>query len=267
MELVVTILWPLSLALAGLWAVRIWMMGLVRAYPWLSSYLLLNALVGSCGVVFYFSPMRIGLYKAYDIWWVLAQPIFWVLTFGVVFEIYDHLLDDYRGLQRLGRLVMRGALGAVAAIVAGLAFTDVYRMTDLNRWKVFWLAQEQSIHLVLAGLLFSLFLFQKVFCHYVSPNLRLLFATFGLFLCGDAILSVLRSYLGVSFRPIRDVAGVTLYTACLAAGLARFSAAGERESSLVGLAALSRPALADMAHAASRQLKAFSDRLENILTT
>ncbi len=257
-------IWPLSVILAGLWALRLWRTGLFRRYRWLFTYLALVCGDGMIGLFFYYSHYKIGGRPAYSLWWPLLQPIHWLLTFGVVFEIFDRLLQGFRGLQKLGRMVVYGSLGLIGGIVVVSLAVNAFTVVDLDRWKVFWLKQEQSIALILAGSLFLLFLFQKVFPTVANPNVRLLFVVFGLTFAVQAILSVVRNYLGPEFRNARDVTEATAYAACLLLGWLRFSPQGE-VSPAAASAQRTREELAGAAGAAARHMKNFNDHLETIL--
>jgi hypothetical protein len=266
MTLLLRAVWPLSVALAGLWALRLWRTGLHRRYRWLFAYLSVEFIFGSLGLFLYYSALQVGGRLAYGVWWPIVQPIQWLLSFGVVFEIFDRLLQGYRGLQRLGRLVVYGALGLIGGIVIVSLVFNAFTFADFDRWKIFWLKQDQSITLILAGSLFLLFVFQKAFPSVANPNVRLLFVVFGLSASVEAMLVVIRNYLGPEFRGVRDLLASGAYAACLLLGWLRFSTAGEI-SPLDAAPAERRGELAGAAGAAARQMKSFNDRLETILRT
>jgi hypothetical protein len=265
MRLLLLALWPLSLAFAGFWLFRLWSTGLFRRYVWLSLYLSCMLIQGSVSMFLYYSGIRIGGRSAYTLWWPLSQPILWLLTFGVIFEIFDRFLDGFRGLQKLGRMVVYGSLGLVGGAVVVSLMVDAFTFADLNHWKTFWLKQELSISLVTAGSLFLLFLFQRVFHTVANPNVRLLFVVFGLYHAADTALLLLRTYIGPEFRGVRDVAATSVYAACLLLGWLKFSPAGEIVSLVESAVGDARNELAGHAGAAARRMKSFNDQLETIL--
>jgi hypothetical protein len=265
MKLLMQAAWPLSIAFAVLWALRLWRTHLSTRYPWLFFYLLFVSSQGAIGIFLYYSGLSVGGRPAYSVFWPIVQPILWLCTFGVVFEIFGRLLEGYRGLQTLGRLVVYGTLGLVGLAVIVALMVDAFTIADLNRWKVFWLKQEQSMSLVIAGSLFLLFLFQKAFPSLASPNVRLLFVGFALYHAIDASLSVIRNYLGPGFRDFRDLAGTVCYAAFLALGWLRFSRAGESSPLSESVTGRRRDELTGAAGSAARHIGSFNDRLEVIL--
>lgn len=267
MDLLLQATWPLSLAFAGLWALRLWRTTLYRRYLWLFLFLFIEAVQGAVSMFLYYSGVQIGGRSAYQIWWPLSQPIMWILVFGVIFEIFDRLLDGYRGLQKLGRMVVYGTLGLVGGFVILTLILDAFAVADLNLWKSFWLKQEQSVILFTAGSLFLLFLFQKFFHATANPNVRLLFLVFGLHYALEAILVVLRNYIGRDFRDVRDLIATSVYAACMAIGWLWFSPEAETEAASAGLGNRTRDELSGAAGAAARRMKSVNDQLETILRT
>jgi hypothetical protein len=261
MPSLVEALWLGAQLLATIWAVRIWRLSLVRRYPVLFTYLVLVAPIQFVGFFLYFSGLSIWHQKAYNLFWVVFTPCHWVLWFGVVFEVYGHMLEKYAGVRKLGKIVFYGGLAGVALIVAALLYSDPYKIPDLNRWKSFWLKQEQGVCLAIAALVFILLLFKKMFRLTVSKNVQLVFATFGLYFAGIAALVVVRSYVGPHFRPVRDLMSMILYAVCLALGGAFFSRAGEAEAEGPGNNALAP----ERAARAAEQLQTFNDRLVRVL--
>ncbi len=267
MDLLLQATWPLSLAFAGFWAFRLWRTGLFRRYPWLFTFLTVESTQGVVSMFLYYSGVKFGGRSAYQIWWPVTQPFLWILVFGVIFEIFDRLLDGYRGLQKLGRIVVYGTLGVVGGFVILTLILDAFAVADGNLWKGFWLRQEQSVILFTAGSLFLLFLFQKFFHATANHNIRLLFVIFGLHYALEAILVVLRNHIGREFRDVRDLVATSVYAACLAIGWLRFSADEEARAGSAGLGNRTRDELSGIARAAAKRMKSMNEQLENILRT
>ncbi len=261
MPSLVEALWLGAQLLATIWAIRIWRLGLIRRYSILFTYLALVAPIQFVGYFLYSSSVSVGGQKAYNVFWVVFTPLHWVLWFGVTFEVYGHMLENYAGIRKLGRIVLYAALAGAALVVATLLYADPYRIPDLNRWKSFWLKQEQGVSLGIAGLVFVLLLFKRTFRLAVCRNVQLVFATFGLYFAGIAALLVVRTYVGPDFRHLRDIISLVLYASCLAVGGGLFSGTGEAQ----------KPPLDDgdprpaMASRAAEQLQSFNDRLVRVL--
>jgi hypothetical protein len=261
MPWLVETLWLGAQLLAAIWAFRIWRLKLVGRYPILFTYLALVAPIQLVGFFLYSSGLSVWHQKAYNLFWVVFTPCHWLLWFGVTFEVYGHMLEKYAGVRKLGKIVFYGGLAGVALIVAVLIYSDPYKIPDLNRWKSFWLKQEQGVCLAIAALVFILLLFKKIFRLAVSRNVQLVFATFGLYFAGIAALLVVRTYVGPGFRPVRDLVSMILYAVCLAVGGFLFSRSGEAEMARLEPDDL-RPA---MAARAAEQLQTFNDRLVRVL--
>lgn len=248
--------------LALLWAVRIWRLRLIRRYSILFAYLVVSTAIGLSGQFLYGSSIRIWGHKAYNLQWVLTTPLFWLLSFGIVIEVYNHMIERYAGVRKLGRIVLYGVLGGTVVVVLALLYLDPYRIPDLNRWKSIWLKEEQGVSFAMAGLVVALLVFKRIFGLAVPKNVQLIFTTFGLYFAGTAALMVIRTFLGPDFRPIRDLMALTLYAGCLAAGALLFSPKGE--TSTIGSPPDDRMS-ADSAARAAQQLQSFNDRLVRVL--
>jgi hypothetical protein len=184
------------------------------------------------------------------------------LWLGIVFEVYNRMIEHYAGVRKLGRIVLYAALGGMAGVVLVLLYVDPYSIPDLNRWKSLWLKEEQGVHLAMAALVFALLMFKRAFSLSVPKNVQLIFTTFGLYFAGFAALMVIRNFVGPEFRPIRDIAGMVLYGGCLAAGVLLFSRAGEGNEEVPSLNGQQRP---EMAARAAQQLQSFNERLVRVL--
>lgn len=249
--------------LALFWAVRIWRLRLVRRYPILFAYLVVATAFDLIGQWLYGSALRIWGQKAYNLYWVLTTPLFWALWFGIVFEVYGHMIEHYAGVRKLSRIVLYGVLGGTALAVLLLFYVNPYSIPDLNRWKSMWLKQEQGVYLAMAALVFALVMFKRVFGLSVPRNVQLIFTTFGLYFAGFAALMVIRTFIGPEFRPIRDLLSMLLYAACLGGGAFLFSRGGEGATMAESLAG--RRPNPEMAARAAQQLQSFNERLVRVL--
>lgn len=263
MSAVIESLYLANCLLALFWAVRIWRLRLVRRYPVLFAYLVVATAFDLLGQWLYGSSLRIWGQKAYNLYWVLTTPLFWLLGLGVVLEVYTHMIENYAGVRKLGRIVLYGFLGGTVVTILALFYVDPYRIPDLNRWKSLWLKQEQGVYLTMAALVFALLMFKRIFGLSVPKNVQLIFATFGLYFAGFAALMVIRTFVGPDFRPIRDLLSMMLYAGCLVGGVLLFSTAGEKTNVGESLAG-GRPS-PEMAARAAQQLQSFNERLVRVL--
>jgi hypothetical protein len=193
---------------------------------------------------------------------VFVQPACWLLWFGVVLEVYGHMMERYAGVRKLGRVVLYSSAAVLAIALGVLLHMNLYRIPDLNQWKSFWLKQEQGVYMGIALLVCVLLGFKRVFSLSIPKNVQLVFTTFGLYFAGFAALMVMRTYLGPGFRPIRDMVSMVLYVGCLAVGVLCFSRNGEMQRVGPSLEGKVQP---EMAHRAAQQLQSFNDRLVRVL--
>jgi hypothetical protein len=246
---------------AAIWAVRIWRVGYAHRYPVLFAYLLFSGPFQFLSYLLYSQDLRLWGHRGYDLLWVVTTPIYWAMSFGLVFEVYGHMLEKYAGVRKLGRLVLFGALVAVASVAAAILYKDPNQIAYLHLWESFWLTQEQSVFLSIAGLVFVLLLFKKLFSLSISRNTQLVFTVFGLYFVGVAALSVVQNYVGSDFQSLKDILGLSALAVCLSIGAWSFSQAGELET--VGIVPDSiRP---ETAAAAARHLESFNDHLVRVL--
>jgi hypothetical protein len=237
-------------------------LGLIRRYSILFVYLVVSTVCDLSGQWLYRSSIQVWGQKAYNLQWVFTTPLFWLLSFGIVIEVYNHTIENYAGVRKLGRIVLYGVLGGTVVAILALFYLDPYRIPDLNRWKAVWLKQEQGVHFAMAALVVALLLFKRIFGLTVSRNVQLIFTSFGLYFAGIAALMVIRTFLGPDFRPTKDLIGMMLYTGCLAAGALFFSPKGE--TSTIGRPPDDRMS-ADSAARAAQGLQSFNDRLVRVL--
>ena len=210
------------------WATRLWQLGLTRAYPFLTTYLVFSSVHSIVG----FLVVRAwGQNSPAFAWqWMITQPVLWTLLFCVVMEAYEHMLSPYEGLRRLGELGTYGALGAVAVVILGMIMLDPSGDGTPALWGRFWMHQERSIFLALA-VVCALLVFVGAYCRLaLSRNVLVLFSVFGLIFVTQAALLTFRNHLGPAFREMKDLLSGSLYIAFVLAGTFGFSLAGEKYS-------------------------------------
>lgn len=95
-----------------------------------------------------------------SVWWrayLVDMALDTALRFGVIYEIYSHVFDNYAALKRLGKPIFRGALLLLLAI-ALIAATQAHQQSpDFVMYVLHVLEQTASILQV--GLLLILLLF------------------------------------------------------------------------------------------------------------
>ena len=207
------------------WAARLWQLGLVRGYPFLTSYLIFAAVHSIASFAAYHAWGQNSV--AYGWLWTVTQPVLWVMLFCVVIEAYNHMLKGYEGLQRLGQLGLNVALGTVALIVLVMVVLDPPVDGANSSWGIFWIRQERSVYLALTAICLLLVSVGAYYGLVVSRNVATVFAVFGLFFLSQAGLLVFRDHLGAQFRTIRYTLVPILYIVWVLAGACAFTRVGE----------------------------------------
>jgi hypothetical protein len=217
--------WVAIPAVSVLWAVRLWLLGLASQYPLLGAFLIGEALLHMSGVFLYhLAGARSQLY----VWfWPVSQVISSTLSFLVLLQVFQRLVESYEGFRRLGQIVLYGSLGVASSIVLGSIFLDPN--TDLQTLPGFWIVEERSVYFALTAVVLALLGFAVVFRLIPPRNVLILFAVFGLLFVGQALVWALRDFLGWEFRGSRTLVSSALYSVCLLGGTVTFSRLGERE--------------------------------------
>ncbi len=204
------------------WAARLRGLRLLSSYPSLALYLLFSTL--SSWLVLTAHYLYRGS-EAYGWFFVVTQPVGWTLLLCVVLEIYQRMIRGYEGLGRMGRLVMYGAVGALAVVLTFLLLLDKPDGA-LGQWRNFWFRQERSVYLGLCGLSVVLAGFGAYFHLRVGRNVVVVFSAFGALFVGQAlVLTFVEHFEGMVAW--KDTALPLWHGACLLWGAAAFSLRGE----------------------------------------
>ncbi len=243
-----------------LWLIRLWRLGLVRVYPYLSVCLGVSAILTLGGLAAYLTLGRMSI--VYGWLWVATQPILWTLRCCVIAEAYDHMLRGYKGLRKLARLGANTALVAAGVIVLGMIFVDAAGSSYADPWRAFWLQQEKSAYLALTAAC-MLFVFSGVYCRLrISRNVLVIFSVFGFLFLSKAALLVFHNHLGAAFGDWKNLLAPTLSIAALAVGTVGVTREEDHEADDSVALAGTGSAQTTMA---ARQLAAANDSLLKVL--
>lgn len=132
---------------------------MVREFPFFFSYLAFHVIEALVTLLIYMHFGRRSWEYLYAYWTV--QAIGLSLRFGVIYEIFSHVLRPYEGLRRGGILVFRWvvillALTAVGVAVVGPSNEPSFAVTGA-------VVAERSIDVMQCGMLVLLFLFASYF--------------------------------------------------------------------------------------------------------
>ena len=205
------------------WVARLGGLRLLSRYPSLALYLLFATL--SSWVVLTAHHLYHFDSEAYLWFFVVTQRVGWTLLLCVVLEIYQRMIAGYEGLGRLGRLVMYGAVGALAVVLTFLLLLDKPDGA-LGQWRNFWFRQERSVYLGLCVLSVVLAGFGAYFHLHAGKNVVVVFGAFGALFAGQAfVLTLVEQFDGMVGW--KDTALPLWHGTCLLWGAAAFSRRGE----------------------------------------
>lgn len=208
--------------------VRLMGLGLNRVYRAFFAYMIFR--VVRAGGLRCFDPSR----EAYGWFWLMTEPVVWVLFGYAVFELTSVALREYRGLASVGRKGLVAALGLSVAVSVATLCVDlsqspgdfpVLLACNLAR-RAIWSTLSLYL-LLLAGFL----LWYPV---PINRNLLLHTALLTLYSLADTALLFVRNLLGPSVIPQVSTALVAASTVCSCAWLG-LTRAGESRPGLARL--------------------------------
>ncbi|MBI4877285.1 MAG: hypothetical protein HY822_21875 [Acidobacteria bacterium] len=221
-------LWWGNTIVSGLLVWRLWSAGLHRTYPFLAAFWAFSIL--RTAALRLVDPVRM----AYGWIWLLSEPLVWLLTGCVVFELSTLALRDYRGLDWLSRRILLWGLLLCVAVSAGSVLVDfthspgdfpVLLAVNLARRAV--LAAVALFLPILAGFLLW-------FPVPVARNLLSHAVLMSVYSMGLALSVFVRNLFGPSVVPRFNTAHLAMSLLCLLGWLS-LSPAGERRPAVMRL--------------------------------
>jgi hypothetical protein len=148
------------------------------------------------------------------------------LSFLVLLQVYQRLVESYAGFQKLGQVVLYVAVGGASAVMLGSIFLGPGG--NLQDLAFFWILEERGVHLALTCVTLALLGFAVFFRLLPPRNVVILFAVFGLLFTGQTFAWALRDFFGWDFRGSRLLVSSTVYCICFLVGAVTFSRVGEQ---------------------------------------
>src|SRR5207248_9370559 len=114
----------LSVFSCGALVWRLWSEGLARQYRFLVTFL-----VASIFQALAFLPLRL-LSTAYGNAYFISSPILWILSYFVVLELFQLILEDYPGISSAGRRAITWSMCIALIVSAILLVPDIRSARD-----------------------------------------------------------------------------------------------------------------------------------------
>lgn len=168
--------------------------------------------------------------NGYAVFYVFSQPVLWVFYFLVILELYSLMLEDFRGVRRLGQLVALTTLGGAAAACCALLVLNQGSGPFRYPFLSYLARQEQSIFLCLSAAALVVVSFVSYYRLAVARNLWILCASFGGYFLVSTALWALYQYMGDDLYQSRTLLNGFFFLVSLLGATIFVSRAGETEA-------------------------------------
>ncbi len=173
------------------------------------------------------SGARLWGLNGYAVVYVFSQPVLWVLYFLVILELYSRMLQDFRGVRRLGQLVALATLGSATAACCALLVLNQGSGSFRYPFLFYLARQEQSVFLCLSAATLVVVCFVSYYRLAVARNLWILCASFGGYFFVSTALWALYQYIGDDLYQSRTLLNGFFFLASLLGATVFVSRAGE----------------------------------------
>jgi hypothetical protein len=158
-----------------------------------------------------FVALHLAGYPGYFYAYWIAQALLNLLIFAVVYEVYAHIFENYKALQRLGTLLFWWAGSVLLLISVVMAASSPG--SDANRMMAGLITLERSVRVVQVGLLLFIVLFTSHFKLSWRHCIFGLAVGFGVYAALQLIAVSLRAHIGESANALWGRASVLAYAA------------------------------------------------------
>ena len=158
--------------------------------------------------------------------WVWTEPVDWLFYVLVVLEIFSLVLEDYKGLSRVGRWALIAAV-CVALLASGLALLAPSRYTTQGMLMTYYYVAERAVYFSL--MVFLLTILGVLMQYPIEPSRNVLVHSivFSVYFLANTVVYLLLSMAGESaLGVVRPVFGAITLVA-ITAWLAVLTPAGE----------------------------------------
>ena len=206
---------------AALLSARLYFSGLHRRYRAFFLFTIFFALQsGFLGVLNPAGP-------AYQKLWVLTEPIAWYLSAWVVLELFSLVLQDYQGLNTVGRCLIVVAI-SVALLASGITLMVPTHGTRQSLLMAYYYVAERAIYFSLVVFLLTILVLLTRYPITLSRNAMVHSMVFSLYFLGNTAIFLLLTTRGYAMIRIASYATQAVNLVALGAWLAMLNPAGER---------------------------------------
>ena len=202
-------------------AVKLFITGLYRRYPIFFLYILFRI---PNGVWPLFINNRSDRYLVF---WLVTEVIVLIFYILVVAEVYQLVLEKYRGLQTVGRWAMYGSLVISIAISVLSLLPRMATMSARNRNFFMVLFAERAVDTTLALFIILILAFLSRYPIELSRNVRLHALIYAAFFLSSNISLLVRGLFGIPLGDTLNLIITAFNTCTVYAWLLFLSPAGE----------------------------------------
>ncbi len=221
-------LWALACVAQFAWAARLYALGLAGRYRMLFAYLVGSATISAIrmGLEVYSPTELFGIPYPAGWFWAFSVPVMWTMEFCLLVNLATRLAEHYKGLQKLGRIIITVSSVAAGGLFLAMTVLDV----SLRTWGQFWSAQLNAVDLSLTAFCFVLVVTTVFFRLPIAKNVRITVGVLGVLAALNASFTLGRT-MWEQFDPIAQPVTVSI-VAIVVYGCAAlfFSNAGEEIS-------------------------------------
>ncbi len=193
--------------------------GLARTYGAFFTFILLDA-----GATLVFLSLPFGTNR-YANWYLISTPVFWVLSFFVINEIYANILADFPGIVSCGKWVIGGAFVLAVAVSLATAGYDWNISAHRSSATIFqYTFIERGITTAQVVFLLAMTAFLRWFPAPLKRNVHVhTVILFLYFLIRSASLVLRNLVAGPESTMIVNLVNMVAYCMCLVAWMWQFS--------------------------------------------
>jgi len=218
-----SVLNALVVASTALLTARLYFSGLHRRYRAFFLLLIFSTLQSVAPLVFASGS------GAYQIFWVLTEPVTWFLYAWVVLELYSLVLQNYQGLYTVGRRLLIVAV-SVALLASGCSLIVPSHYTRQGRLMAYYYVAERAVYFSLAVFLLTILLLLMRYPIALNRNTILHSVVFSAYFLSNTVIFLLLSTRGFEAIRIATYGTQAVSLAALGTWLAMLNTAGERRT-------------------------------------
>src|SRR5215471_555161 len=203
---VVDLLWFVSTFLQAGVLVLIIKGGLRKDFPYFMHFTLFQVVTS----VMLYGIDRWGNYAAYFYFYWATSAVGFLLSFAIIHEIFSNAFKPYIALRDFAGILFRWAALVLLLVAAILAF---YAPAGEDHIVAAVLGIERSVMVMQAGMLLFLMMFSSRLGLTWKHHSFGIMLGFGIYACGQLVLSTLRSQMGMEFADAYTIGQSVLYTA------------------------------------------------------